>query len=151
MTEAARGRRGAGVAIVALAVLAAGCAGRLADLEGSRSVTEWIPAAATGASAEVPVTFVLRNRSLGGVRVESVRVPISTVVECEPRLPATVPAGGELRVMVTGRFWPAEGNRARAVQLECAGQPPLELTIDGRVRPVAPSDAAPPQAISPSR
>lgn len=151
MTAHARGWWRAGGAVAASAVLAAGCAGRLADLDGPRSATEWIPAAAPGASAEVPVTFVLRNRSLGGIRVESVRLPISTVVETEPRLPATVPAGGELRVTVLGRFWPAEGNRVRTVQLECAGQPPVELAIDGRVRPVAPSDAALPQAIAPAK
>jgi hypothetical protein len=133
---------------VAVACLA-GCSARLSDLDGPRSVTAWIPAEAGDRAAELPAEFVLRNRSLGSVRVESLRVPISTVVETDPRLPATIPPGRELRVRVTGKFRPAEGNRVRTVLLETAGDAPLELSLDGRVRPMPPADSATPQPIAP--
>lgn len=147
--SARTGRPWLGGCALAAALALSGCAAHLADLAGPRSVTAWIPAEPGDRAAELPAEFVLRNRSLGSVRVESVRLPISTVVETEPRLPATVAPGGELRVRVTGRFRPAEGNRIRVIRLETAGDAPLELAIDGRVRPVPPADAAAPQPIAP--
>ncbi|MFM8639019.1 MAG: hypothetical protein ACKOEL_00050 [Planctomycetota bacterium] len=119
----------------ALAPLGAGCTARLADLSGPRTVTEWIPAAGPDGMSEVPATFVLRNSTLGTVRVESLRLPISTEVRTDPPLPASIGPGGTLRLVVTGRFWPADGAAVRAVRLETAGDVPLELTIDGRVKP----------------
>ena len=140
--------RGARCCALAVACLA-GCTAHLSDLDGQRTVTEWIPAEAGDRVAELPAEFVLRNRSLGSVRVESLRVPISTVVETDPRLPATIPPGSELRVRVTGKFRPAEGNRVRTVLLETAGDAPLELSLDGRLRPMPPADSAAPQPIAP--
>lgn len=147
MTGRRRGRA-AGCCVLAF-LWVGGCTARLADLDGARSVTAWIPAEAGDRVAQLPAEFVLRNRSFGSVRVESLRVPISTVVETDPRLPATVPPGGQLRVRVTGTFRPAEGNRVRTVLLETAGDAPLELSLDGRLRPVPPADAAAPQPIAP--
>lgn len=137
-------------AVVAACALAAGCTARLGDLSGARSVTEWVPSSGPADRfVDVPAEFVLRNRSLGSVRVGSVRLPISTVVETDPRLPATIAPGHELRVRVTGRFRPSDGNRVRTVLLENAGDAPLELTLDGRVKPMPPSDAAAPKPVSP--
>jgi hypothetical protein len=67
--------------------------------------------------------------------VESLRLPISTEVRTDPPLPASIGPGGTLRLVVTGRFWPADGAAVRAVRLETAGDVPLELTIDGRLKP----------------
>lgn len=148
MSAGARARGCALPLAATVALLGAGCTVRLADLSGPRSVTEWIPAAGADGMSEVPATFVLRNPTLGTVRVESIRLPISTEVRTDPPLPASIGPGGTLRLAVTGRFWPAEGGAVRAVRLETAGDVPLELALDGRVRPVAPSDAAAPQPIA---
>lgn len=148
MNPAARGRRCALGLATSIALLGAGCTARLADLSGPRSVTEWIPPAGADGMSEVPATFVLRNPTLGTVRVESIRLPISTEVRTDPPLPASIGPGGSLRLAVTGRFWPAEGGAVRAVLLEAAGDVPLELALDGRVRPEAPSDASAPQPIA---
>ena len=80
MNPAARGRRCALGLATSIALLGAGCTARLADLSGPRSVTEWIPPAGADGMSEVPATFVLRNPTLGTVRVESIRLPISTEV-----------------------------------------------------------------------
>lgn len=126
-----------------------GCTARLADLEGSRGVTEWItpPAAGAGDEVEVPATFVLRNRALGTVRVESLRVPIGTEVATEPALPASIGGGKSIAVTVLARFRASEGDQVRSVKLETSGQPPLELTVDGRFQPAGPRDAGEPQPI----
>lgn len=148
-------KRNAGAARAAVAVaaalplLAAGCTGRLADLAGPRSATQWVTPEAVGgdAVADVPASFVLRNASLGPVRVESAAVPVSTEVRTEPPLPATVGAGKSLRVSVTARFRAAEGDAVRRVRLETAGQPPLELSVEARIKPVPPSDSSGPSAV----
>jgi hypothetical protein len=141
--------RAAAFAAAACQLLAAGCAGRLADLAGPRGVTEWVTPEAVGgdAVAEVPAAFVLRNSSLGAVRVESAAVPVSTEVRTDPPLPATVGAGKSLRVTVTARFRASDGDAVRRVRLETAGQPPLELSVEARIKPVPPSDSSGPAAV----
>lgn len=141
--------RRAATAAAAVPLLAAGCAGRLADLAGPRSVTEWVTPEAVGgdAVAEVPASFVLRNSSFGPVRVESAAAPVSTEVRTEPPLPATVGAGRSLRVSVTARFRASEGDAVRRVRLEAAGQAPLELSVEARIKPVPPSDSSGPSAV----
>jgi hypothetical protein len=126
-----------------------GCAGRLADLDGSRRITAWIsPDGGPGdAVAEVTGTFSLRNRSLGAVRVESVRMPVSTEVVTDPPLPASIAGGRTLQVKATCRFRAADGDAVRTLFLETAGQEPLELAVDGRIKPVPPSDAAAPAPV----
>lgn len=93
---------GAGAALAAAAgacVALGGCTARLADLEGPRGVTQWITPPAQGAddAVDVPATFVLRNPTLGTVRVESLRVPIGTEVTTEPALPRPSEADGRSR------------------------------------------------------
>ncbi len=143
---------GAGATLAAAAgacVALAGCAARLADLEGPRGVTQWITPSARGAddAVDVPATFVLRNRALGTVRVESLRVPIGTEVTTEPPLPASIGGGRSISVTVLARFRASEGDQVRSVMLETSGQPPLELTVDGRFQPAGPRDAGDPQPI----
>ena len=140
------------LAACSLAACAGGCAGKLSDLEGPRGVTEWITPGTgeAGAEVQVPAAFVLRNRTIGTVRVESVRVPISTEVTTEPPLPASVGPGKSLAIGVIAKFRAADGDAIRTVRLETAGQPPIELTVDGRFKPAAPADAAPPQPIAPT-
>lgn len=143
---------GAGAALAAAAgacVALSGCSARLADLEGPRGVTQWItpPAQGTDDAVDVPATFVLRNRAFGSVRVESLRVPIGTEVVTEPPLPADVGGGRSIVVTVLARFRASEGDQVRSVKLETAGQPPLELMVDGRFQPAGPRDAGEPQPI----
>lgn len=138
-------------AALALAACAGGCAGKLSDLEGPRGATEWVTAApgAGDGPIEVPAVFVLRNRGLGAVRVESLRVPISTEVSTDPPLPASIGGGKSITVAVVAKFRPSEGDAVRTVRLETAGDVPLELMVDGRFKPAAPADTAPPQPIAP--
>lgn len=139
----------AAAAACAFALGSAGCAGRLADLDGTRRITAWIsPDGGPGeAVAEVTGTFSLRNRSPGTVRVESVRLPVSTEVVTDPPLPASIPGGRTLQVKATCRFRAADGDAVRTLFLETAGQRPLELAVDGRIKPVPPSDAAAPAPV----
>jgi hypothetical protein len=144
--------RATAVATAALAgacVALVGCTARLADLEGPRGVTQWITPPPQGAddAVDVPATFVLRNRSLGTVRIESLRVPIGTEVTTEPALPASIGGGRSIAVTVLARFRASEGDQVRSVKLETTGQPPLELMVDGRFQPAGPRDAGEPQAI----
>ena len=142
-------RRAAATACV-LACMAGGCAGRLVDLQGPRGVTEWIAGEAGPGerTVDVPATFVLRNKGLGAVRVESVRAPVSTEVRTVPPLPATIGGGRTLEVAVVARLRQSDGDAIRVVKLETAGQPPLELTVDGRFKPAAPTDAKDPEPVS---
>lgn len=149
----ARGSRSAvGRALLALgAVLAAsGCAGKLSDLEGPRGTTEWITAEAGPADGvvEVPAMFVLRNRGLGSVRVESLRVPVSTEVSTDPALPASIGGGKSLTIAVIAKFRASEGDAIRTVRLETAGDAPVELMVDARFKPAAPADDSAPQPIA---
>ena len=136
-------------AAVAACAALAGCTARLADLEGPRGVTQWItpPAGGRDDAVDVPATFVLRNRSMGTVRVESLRVPIGTEVATEPPLPASIGGGTSIAVTVLARFRPSEGDQVRSIKLETSGQPPLELMVDGRFQPAGPRDAGEPQPI----
>ncbi len=124
------------VGAVALACMAnAGCAGKLADLQGARSTTVHVPTEtlagegtanpATGVSA----SFSLKNAAWGAVLVESLRVPVSTTVTTQPELPATIKPGGELQVTVYSKFKPGRPAGARTISLETKGQPPLALTV----------------------
>ena len=92
----------AAAALAGACVALAGCTARLADLEGPRGVTQWITPPPQGAddAVDVPATFVLRNRSLGTVRIESLRVPIGTEVTTEPALPASIGGGRSIAVTV---------------------------------------------------
>lgn len=135
-----------------LAALAVpGCATPMEGLRGDRGLTSWISAPASRPEAvRVPAVFTLRNPTLGSVRIESVRVPIGTEVTTEPPLPARVAPGGTLLVTVVATFRPEEGDRVRRVQLQCAGQPDLVLTVDGRFQPAPPVDSSAPQPVSPA-
>jgi len=152
VSAARRSRSAFARALLALGavVVAGGCAGKLSDLEGPRGTTEWITAGPGPADGvvEVPATFVLRNRGLGAVRVESLRVPVSTEVSTEPPLPASIGGGKSLTVAVIAKFRASEGDAIRTVRLETAGDAPVELMIDGRFKPAAPADAAAPQPIA---
>jgi hypothetical protein len=152
VTAARRSRSAVARALLALGavVSAGGCAGKLSDLEGPRGTTEWITAGPGPADGvvEVPATFILRNRGLGAVRVESLRVPVSTEVSTDPALPASIGGGKSLTVAVIAKFRASEGDAIRTIRLESAGEAPVELMVDGRFKPAAPADDAAPQPIA---
>lgn len=141
-------RRALGAAIASV-MLIAGCTATLADLSGERTSTSWVTPPAEAGPVDVPATFRFRNRSLGSVRIESARLAIGTVVETVPPLPATVGPGGTLEVRVTGSFDPMDGDARRTVRLETAGMPSLEMVLEARFVPAAPSQVKPPAAIAP--
>lgn len=140
-------RRLAAIAIVALG--AGGCTSRMAQLEGARGHTEWI-SGGDGGTAEVPSVFVLRNRTLGWVKVESMRTEAGTECGTVPPLPASIAPGKQMEVAVIARFPRASGDAVRTVTLESKGDEPLVLRVDGRFQPAAPVDAKPPQPIAPA-
>lgn len=142
-------RVAAAIAATACALLLGGCAGKLTDLAGPRGATEWIAGEAGPGerTVDVPVTFLLRNKGLGGVRVESVRAPVSTEVRTVPPLPATIGGGRTLEVVVIARLRQSEGDAIRVVKLETTGQAPLELMVDGRFKPASPTDAKDPEPV----
>jgi hypothetical protein len=120
----------------ALACMAsAGCAGKLTDLQGSRSATVQVPAAIAASAdsghsvADISASFSLKNSAWGAVLVESLRVPVSTAVTTQPELPATLKPGAELHVTVHSKFKPGQPASARTISLETKGQPPLILTV----------------------
>jgi len=121
----------------------------MAELAGERTSTSWVTPPAEAGPVEVPATFRFRNRSLGSVRIESARLAIGTVIETVPPLPATVGPGGTFEVRVTGSFDPMDGDARRTVRLETAGMPPLEMVLEARFVPAAPSQVRPPAAIAP--
>lgn len=115
---------------------ACGCTATLDDLQGDRTAVLKIggPDGAAGTPAsggvtEYPVTFDLRNSSWGKVRVESVRVPISTVVMAQPELPVSLKPGETLRLTVVTKVLPNTPVKARTVLLETKGQEPLKLVV----------------------
>ena len=141
-------RRALGAAITPVMLLA-GCTATMADLSGERTSTSWVTPPAEAGPVDVPATFRFRNRSLGSVRIESARLAIGTVIETVPPLPATVGPGGTLEVQVTGSFDPMDGDARRTVRLETAGMPSLEMVLEARFVPAAPSQVKPPAAIAP--
>ncbi|MFM8816268.1 MAG: hypothetical protein ACKOHI_00045 [Phycisphaerales bacterium] len=136
-------------AAIASVMLFAGCTATMADLSGERTSTSWVTPPAEAGPVDVPATFRFGNRSLGAVRIESARLAIGTVVETVPPLPATVGPGGTLEVRVTGSFDPMDGDARRTVRLETAGMPSLEMVLEARFVPAAPSQVKPPAAIAP--
>ncbi len=149
-TRRARSVRVAAAGVAAAGVLAlAGCTATMADLAGERTSTAWVTPPAEPGPVEVPATFRFRNRSLGSVQIESARLAIGTVIETVPPLPATVGPGGTLEVRVTGSFDPSDGDARRTVRLETAGMPSLEMVLEARFVPAAPSQVKPPAAIAP--
>lgn len=146
-TRPSRGARVAAAGVLALAL--AGCTATMADLAGERTSTSWVTPPAEPGPVEVPATFRFRNRSLGSVRIESARLAIGTVIETVPPLPATVGPGGTLEVRVTGSFDPSDGDARRTVRLETAGMPSLDMVLEARFVPAAPSQVKPPAAIAP--
>jgi hypothetical protein len=107
----------------------------LKDLDGPHVLAVQVQTAAPSAPAapgsvvEYPATFNLRNGSWGNVRVESLRVPISTVVETTPELPATIKPGGTLQVKVISKIRPGVPMAKRVISLETKGQEPLQLVV----------------------
>lgn len=146
----ARGaRRALAIAAVASVATLAGCTATMEDLSGERTSTAWVTPPAEVGPVEVSATFRFRNRSLGSVRIESARLAIGTVIETVPPLPATVGPGGTLEVRVTGSFDPEDGDARRTVRLETAGMPALEMVLEARFVPAAPTAVQPPAAIAP--
>lgn len=141
----------AGCAAVAIAgvgvCLLAGCSSPMAKLEGERGHTQWITGA-EGPVVEVPSVFVLRNRTWGTVRIESMRTDVGTECSTIPPLPAAISGGKSIEVAVIARFPVAAGDGSRKVFLEKSGEPPLVLSIDGRFQPAAPSGGTQPQPVS---
>jgi hypothetical protein len=144
-----RARGACVVGACAAGLVLAGCTATMADLAGERTSTSWVTPPAEAGPVEVPATFRFRNRSLGSVRIESARLAIGTVIETVPPLPATVGPGGTLEVRVTGSFDPSDGDARRTVRLETAGMPSLEMVLEARFVPAAPSQVKPPAAIAP--
>lgn len=116
-----------------------GCTGALKDLDGTHLAVVQVQAATPPASTppgtvvEYPTIFNLRNSSWGNVRVESVRVPISTVVETTPELPATIKPGGTLVVKVISKIRQGVPMAKRTIALETKGQEPLKLVVQPEV------------------
>ncbi len=140
--------RGVAVACgaVACAVLLAACASPMSEFGGERAVGVTLaaaPAGRPGDAVRVPAVFTLHNRTWGGIRVESVRAPVGTEVSTVPPLPATIPGGGRLEVAVIASFRPGGLGGVRTVLLECAGQPPLVLTVASSTEGPAPATDLP--------
>jgi hypothetical protein len=145
-TAWARGAAGACVAVACASLLAA-CASPMSALAGERAVgVNFTGAPAGGGAAEpvrVPAVFTLHNKTWGGIRIESVRAPVGTEVSTIPPLPATIPGGGRLEVAVIASFRPGGAGGVRRILLECAGQPPLELTVASSTEGPAPKTDLP--------
>ena len=78
------------------------------------------------------------------------RTEAGTECSTVPPLPASIPPGKQMEVAVIARFPRAAGDAVRTVMLECRGDAPLVLRVDGRFQPAAPADAKPPQPIAPA-
>lgn len=132
----------AGLALLALCTT--GCTSQMASLQGERTVVQWIaPAPQAPEVAEVPAIFTLKNATMGPIAVESMRVPVGVEASTAPPLPTSIKAGERLEVVVIAKFRRERGDSVRRIVLEAAGQPGLELIVEGKFKPSAPNPAAP--------